>query len=99
MKNNTGRSMHCVTFTDSEISTLKHMLTEHLREINEIETEIKKEENELWANCDPSSGDFKSAVSFMTLNVFRTAKREVQKRKKKVESIQKALRASLNIPV
>lgn len=47
MKNNTGRSMHCVTFTDSEISTLKHMLTEHLREINEIETEIKKEENEL----------------------------------------------------
>ena len=99
IKQTSGRSFHCVTFTDSEISFLKHMVTATLRDINETEQELKKAENEVWANCNPASFDISSRISFIDLNIIRTMKRDVQKKKKQYEAIQKALRACLNFSV
>jgi len=99
IKQTSGRSFHCVTFTDAEISFLKHMVTATLRDINETEQELKKAENEVWANCNPASFDISSRISFIDLNLIRTMKRDVQKKKKQYEAIQKALRACLNFSV
>ena len=93
-----GRSFHGVIFTDSEISFLKHMVTATLRDINETEKELKKAENEVWAKCNPSSLDISSRIAFIDLNLIRTMKRDVQKKKKQYEAIQKALRTCLNFP-
>lgn len=98
MKNNTGRSSHCVTFTDSEISFLRAMVTATLRDINQMEQEIKEAENKVWSQCNPNSPDISSRVAFNDLNLIRDVKRDIQKKKKKYEAVQVALRASLNTP-
>lgn len=98
-KHTSGRSFHSVTFTDAEISFLKHRVTAALRDINETEQELKKSENEAWANCNPSSSDISSHIAFIDLNHIRRMKRDVRKKKKQYEAIQKALRACLNFPV
>ena len=95
-KQTSGRSFHSVTFTDSEISFLKNVVTVALRDLNDFEKELKIAENEAWSNCNPSSDDLISVISFKDMNLIRDAKRKVQKRKNKLECIQRALRSSLN---
>lgn len=98
IKQTSGRSVHCVTFTDAEISFLKNVVTVALRDINETEHELKKAENEVWAKCNPSSRDICSQIAFLDLNRIRRMKRDVQKKKKQYEAIQKALRTCSNFP-
>ena len=95
---NSGRSMHVVTFSDSQIAFLKKMVTYTLREINQMEQELKTAENEVWAKCKPDSKDVSARIAFNDLNLIRDAKRQVQKKKRKYESVQVALRDCVNLP-
>ena len=91
---NSGRSMHVVTFSDSQIAFLKKMVTHTLRDINQMEQELEAAENE----CKPDSKDVSARIAFNDLNLIRDAKRQVQKKKRKYEAVQVALRDCINFP-
>ena len=96
---NTGRVIHIVSLTDSDIGFLRSMLTTDLREYNQLEKELIVQENHVWEQCNPAELSQKSKLSFEMLNMIRDAKRKIAKKKKHCEAIQKSLRKSFTLPV
>lgn len=65
------------------------MVTHTLRDINQMEQELKAAENEVWAEW--RFQDVSARIAFNDLNLIRDAKRQVQKKKRKYEAVQVAL--------
>ena len=95
----TYRSFHEVTFTDSEIGFLRDMVTLTLRDINELEKVLESEESKVWSKCNPDCDSALSKVSYASLNALRTEHRNLKRKKRQYEAVQKALRKCINYSV